>query len=451
MLLTPQCTRLPSLSKIALLFAVTPTTVATQEDTGPLAASDIAPHAFELRSFDAAERAWSDLRPLIDEIGDARIVVLGEATHSEGTTMAMKARLAIFLHEAMGFDVLAWEAGILDCAAMNRALQDPNVDLKAAAQEMMRGGWDAHEEVWPLFEYARESHRTARPLTMAGFDGERPPSGGEHFMEAVTEAAETGGISLDADRRDVLARYAMRVFGYINSDSRPLEPEAHAEQLAVVEALEAELRSERAARVISPIHRGRLLASIRQSYSSDERRQRIGGSDPAPYRFPRDPMMGRSFRWLADGEFAGRKIIVWAATAHLTRNTRSLVPVDSDWDYSKAEHMGDTVYDDFGDELYTIAVTSHHGQLGIAYPESMGREDRVSAIDPPLAGSFEAVAHEIGKPLLFVDLRSLPSDSPMRGPFVARPLGFIPTRAVWRDVIDAFLFIDEMEPSRYRR
>jgi erythromycin esterase-like protein len=160
--------------------------------------------------------------------------------------------------------------------------------------------------------------------------------------------------------------------------------------------------------------------------------------------------MARSFHWLATEAFHGRRIMLWAATAHLTRNTKSLKPVGVDWGYSRSEHMGDGVYRDFGDELYTIAVVSHGGEIGTVHGPNWRGTDRTSEVDTPPAGSFEDLAHQLGEPYLFVDLRGAPEGSWLRGEFVARPLGLIPTRAVWRDVIDAFLFIDEAEPERLR-
>src|SRR5690606_20323100 len=55
---------------------------------------------------------FADLRPLATAIGDARVVVLGEQSHGDGTTFLMKARLVEFLHREMGFDVLAFESGL---------------------------------------------------------------------------------------------------------------------------------------------------------------------------------------------------------------------------------------------------------------------------------------------------------------------------------------------------
>ncbi|HWB93096.1 MAG TPA: hypothetical protein VG605_14635, partial [Puia sp.] len=69
-----------------------------------------------IRSIDANDTDFTDLAKLRSALGDARIVLLGEQTHGEGSTFQAKTRLIKFLHEKMGFDVLAFESGFYDCA-----------------------------------------------------------------------------------------------------------------------------------------------------------------------------------------------------------------------------------------------------------------------------------------------------------------------------------------------
>jgi len=67
-------------------------------------------NAMPIHSIDPNDDDFADLMPLKHILGSARIVMLGEATHGDGATFYAKQRLVRFLHEVMGFNVLAWEA-----------------------------------------------------------------------------------------------------------------------------------------------------------------------------------------------------------------------------------------------------------------------------------------------------------------------------------------------------
>src|SRR5450631_1268156 len=69
-----------------------------------------------IRSIEPADTDFSDLEGLAAAIGNSRIVLLGEQTHGEASTFLAKTRIIHFLHEKMGFNVLAFESGFYDCA-----------------------------------------------------------------------------------------------------------------------------------------------------------------------------------------------------------------------------------------------------------------------------------------------------------------------------------------------
>jgi len=79
----------------------------------------------------------------------------------------VKVRLIQFLHQQMGFDVIAFESGLFECF---RA--DELADL-LGADSLMRncifGVWHA-EETLPLFDSIKAARGTSRPLILAGFD-----------------------------------------------------------------------------------------------------------------------------------------------------------------------------------------------------------------------------------------------------------------------------------------
>lgn len=116
----------------------------------------IGKNAVSVRSVDPADENFKDLEFLIDVIGDAQVVQLGEASHSVGNGFAAKARLAKFLYQRMGFDVLVWEEGIYGMRLIQTGLRGSE-DVLAVAQLGIRKGWSDSEEVMPLFEYAKAS------------------------------------------------------------------------------------------------------------------------------------------------------------------------------------------------------------------------------------------------------------------------------------------------------
>jgi hypothetical protein len=58
----------------------------------------------------------------------------------------------------------------------------------------MAGEWASQEEIHPVFEYARESWQTGRPLEMAGFDAGKSHLTAPFFRRFFTSMAERSQI-----------------------------------------------------------------------------------------------------------------------------------------------------------------------------------------------------------------------------------------------------------------
>jgi hypothetical protein len=95
----------------------------------------IAKNAVALRSIDPRDDDFADLRPLRQFIGSARFVLLGGTKDSRSrdvATVFAKYRLVRFLHEEMGFDVVATRLPFFDAEEIDRALDGnaaPHYDL----------------------------------------------------------------------------------------------------------------------------------------------------------------------------------------------------------------------------------------------------------------------------------------------------------------------------------
>src|SRR5688572_15616725 len=77
----------------------------------------------------------SDFDPLLERIGDARFVLLGEATHGTHEFYKARAELTKRLIREKGFTIIAWEADWPDALRINRYIRG-NRDYPTALQSL---------------------------------------------------------------------------------------------------------------------------------------------------------------------------------------------------------------------------------------------------------------------------------------------------------------------------
>ena len=107
-----------------------------------------------------------DLDPLLDRIGDARYVLLGEASHGTHEYYLWRARISRRLIEEKGFSFIAVEGDWPDCFAVNRYI---NGEIPDATAEQVLGEFErwptwmwANWEIVALAEWLR-AHNASRP------------------------------------------------------------------------------------------------------------------------------------------------------------------------------------------------------------------------------------------------------------------------------------------------
>ena len=138
-------------------------------------------HAIPVRSIDAEDVDFADLEPLRRVIGSRRVVMLGESTHGDGATFAAKIRLIRFLHERMGFDVLAFESGFYDTRKVWSALRAGGKPLKAVSSGVRRDLERQPPDRTAVGLYRPES-KTDRPLELCGFDSQFTGSASDQYL-----------------------------------------------------------------------------------------------------------------------------------------------------------------------------------------------------------------------------------------------------------------------------
>jgi erythromycin esterase len=391
-------------------------------------------NAIPVRSIDPEDDNFADLMPLKKLIGNARVVQLGEASHNDGAAFYAKSRLVRFLHEQMGFDVLAWESGFFDCEEVNRKLAS-DMPIRHAIGGGILPIWSRSGHLVPLFEYARSTLKTDRPLRLTGVDINESAS-----LDRLFDLVEAMGPGLvpPADRKAIEGWWVARSPSY-----RPKDDEIESRQ-AAIERLLGLLRS-KATTAKDP---GELLLFCKtleniaaldelQSYHKKMRKPGTPALDP---NF-RDIKMGENLLWLAKTRYAGRKIIVWAATSHSARNLTSVDTRRPEFKYDGYVTMGDVIQRELDAAVYTIAFTAFQGAIGNPIRNSS------NPLPGPQTDSLEAMLHESGKPYSFLDVRALAPDHWLRKPTFAQPLGHTQMLSAWANNLNAFFFIDTTFPS----
>lgn len=414
----------------------------------------LADHAARIRSIDPADDDFSDLEPLRATLAGVRVVMLGEQSHGDGSTFLAKTRLIRFLHEKMGYDVLAFESGLYDCAKAWELLARGEEPREAVSRGVFRI-WTISREVQPLIDYLGSRAKTARPLEVAGVDSQFTGSASRDFLVADL-AAFLSSIDPKLAAGDDWNR-VVQVIGHLATSSweRGVEPVPSSnDQAAFVRTIE-QWRSAIAACDAPPPSRGassaarawsgafwrQLLASLRVFAEQTWRTDYSDHAGDAAVSAMRDLQMGKNLVWLAKERYPDRKIIVWAATFHNARELRTIEVGDTKYArlYRAMSPMGEVAWRELGRELYSLGFTSYQGETATAFARN------AHSIPPPSAGSLEDLFARAGLETALVDFRNSPRW--LRAPMIARLLGHKEMRADWTRIVDGVVFLRTMTRS----
>jgi len=373
-----------------------------------------------IRSIDPDDVDFTDLRPLRSSLEGVRVVLLGEADHRSGSDFLAKSRIVKFLHQELGFDVLAFDAPIYGMAVAWDRLRS-GMPARQAFAEGVWGFWANAQQMQSLIDYVAEQARGKRPIELAGIDNQFTGQGASpRFAQAVTDFLVDRGLSgplalPGGPNMRILESLAMRRYG---SGGEPLPDSATG--AAFLSALDetiarASALNDDTARFWTQVLRS---TACHASFLGQVAEQCVG-----------DRPRADNLIWLVNERYPGRRIIVWTGTAHAARMPE-LPPAGG-----RGPSMGKYIGEVFGTHSYAIGLTSYRSSGGHIVPDQH-----------PLP-EFEELMSAAGFAHGLLDLRRARAEGNWAGQeFLARPIVYSTTRAVWSELFDALLFVREHQP-----
>lgn len=360
--------------------------------------------------FDELESAPVDA--LLERIGDARLVLLGEATHGTREFYRVRAQITRALVEKRGFSFVAVEADWPDAARIDDYVHGDVRRSKVAFTPFERFPtwmW-RNEDVHAFVEWLR-SRNAAHPESPVSFHG-------LDLYSLYTSIASVLAYLDDVD--PACAAEARRRYGALMPWEH--DPAAYGEAVlvgrtssfedAVVAMLEELLArriawaEEDAVRYFDAAQNARVVADAERYY----RAMYHGG--PRSWNL-RDQHMFDTLESLLAFHGPGSKGVVWEHNSHVGDARATELGAEGELD------VGELCRAKYGQGAYLVGFGTDHGTVAAASAWEAPME--IMQVRPAHGGSFEHVFHESGLPGLFLHLRD-PARGAVRDELLERRL-----------------------------
>jgi erythromycin esterase-like protein len=382
--------------------------------SGSAAIAMLAARAQPLRGED------NDFDGLLARIGDARFVLIGEASHGTSEFYRLRAEITRRLVAARGFTAIAVEADWPDAYRVDRWVRGRGDDPDGRAalgsfERFPRWMW-RNREVLAFVEWLRAHNAaTGVPCGFYGLD--------LYSLHASIDAVLRYLAATDAPAA-LRARERYACFDHFGGDAQWY---GHATGLGLAPSCEDAVVAQ-LAELSAGSSRSLVRHGDREARFFAEQNARLVRDAEAYYRAM---FAGRAASWnLRDSHMAdtlaaierhvggtAARIVVWAHNSHLgdARATQM---------HASGEHnLGQLARERWGEAVYSIGFSTYNGSVAAA-SDWDGPFERKRVRDA-LAGSCEHVLHQIGLPRFWLDLRDPAVAQRLREPRLQRAIGVI--------------------------
>lgn len=338
----------------------------------------------------------ASLDHLLVRIGDARLVLIGEASHGTSEFYRMRARITQALIEQKGFDLVAVEADWPDAAEIDAYVRDTprRRPHEKPFQRFPRWMW-ANTDVMAFVHWLR-AHNETRPseerVAFYGLDLYSMNASIDAVLRYLDDV-DPSAAALARERYACLTPWQDDPLLYGASGPSGAFDECEQAVLAMLNDLmlrRMDYLSADGRRFADAVHNARLIASAERYY-------RVMYRGSAAAWNLRDQHMFDTLRVLLEQTGVSSRAVVWAHNSHVGDASATAMR-------HRGEHnLGQLSRQAFGDGTYLIGFGTHTGTVAAA--SDWGAAMQVMKVRPSHPRSYEHVAHESGIPTFFLPLR----------------------------------------------
>jgi erythromycin esterase-like protein/predicted phosphoribosyltransferase len=365
---------------------------------------------------------------LLEGIGDARVVLLGEATHGTHEFYRERAFITRRLIVEKGFTAVAVEGDWPDAYAINR---------------YVRGGGSEHDAIEALAGFARFPTwmwRNADVLDFIGWlrarnDARRADErAGFYGLDLYSLRASIDAVLTYLDKVDPEAALrARRRYGCFDRFGDQLQEYGYGATLGLHASCEREVITQ-----LLELHRQRLDYARRDGrvaadefFFAEQNARLVKNAE----QYYRTMFRGRAESWnlrdrhmaetldqllhfLAGRNGEGARVVVWAHNSHIG-DARA-----TDMGRGGELNLGQLVRQSYGAAAVLVGFTTHTGTVTAA--TEWDGPARRRQVRPALPGSYERLFHDAGIPRFLLPLRTdLDLASALGGPHLERAIGVL--------------------------